>query len=145
MKTIFHKRGNFTKYRDNMSSSSAFFCRTLCPVGIYFCRTLSHYCRTLSDVRRLFPGLQNRVGSRSYLRMFIMIYFDAMVIDNFFAFQNFFESLDSFRHWCCCVCATLDDSSQMEGILSIKSLCIVIHVICNPLEELQKERLIRNL
>ena len=40
-----------------MSGSAAFFYRILCPAGTYFCQTFGHYCQTLSDVRRLFPGL----------------------------------------------------------------------------------------
>ena len=49
--------GVATKQKEIMSGSAAFFCLTLCPGGIYFRRTLGHSCRTLSDVRRLFPGL----------------------------------------------------------------------------------------
>ena len=40
-----------------MSDKAAFFCRTSRPVGKYFSRTLTHYCRTLSGVRRFFAGL----------------------------------------------------------------------------------------
>ena len=40
-----------------MSGSAAFLRWTSCPAGAYFCRKFGHYHRTLSNVRRLFPGL----------------------------------------------------------------------------------------
>ena len=47
----------YTK-RNNDVSGRPVFCRwRLCPGGTDFGRTLGHYCWTLSDVPRLFPGL----------------------------------------------------------------------------------------
>ena len=52
----YYRKGSWPNKR-KLSGSALFFCLTLCPVGTYFGRTFGHSCRTLSDVRRLFPGL----------------------------------------------------------------------------------------
>ena len=51
-----------------MSGNAILLYRTLCPGGTCLGRTLARFCRTMSDVRRLFSGLYLalRIGQISY-------------------------------------------------------------------------------